>query len=132
MRQSITTARVAETIGLDLGDRRTSYCHLNADGTRLREGELPTDAVALRRLLEGIDPCRVVMEACGHVHWAAQIAGEAGHEVIVANPREVRLISQSGRKNDRNDPRVLDYLRAKGCPDLTIETRKQTLIRRNK
>lgn len=33
-------------------------------------------------------------------------------------------------KGDRNDPRVLDYLRKKGCPDLIIETRTQTLSRR--
>lgn len=110
MRQSITAARVAETISLDLGDRRTNSCHLGADGTRLQEGDVPTNATSLKRLLVGVSPCRVVMEACGHVHWVAAMAGEAGHEVIVANPREVRLISQSGRKNDRNDSRVLAQL----------------------
>lgn len=110
MRQSIPAPGVAETLGLDLGDRRSSYCHLDADGVRLQEGEVPTQAMALTRLLDVVGPCRVVMEACGHVHWVAALARQAGHEVIVANPREVRLISHSGRKNDRNDARVLAQL----------------------
>ena len=37
-----------------------------------------------------------------------QPTGEAaGHEVIVANPRELRKIHQSDRKNDRTDAHVL-------------------------
>jgi len=51
--------------------------------------------------------CRVVIEACGQLHWIARLASEAGHEVVGANPREIRLISQSGRQNDRNDARML-------------------------
>lgn len=34
-------------------------------------------------------------------------------------------------KGDRNDQRVLDYLRSKGCPDIVIQTRKQTIVGRS-
>jgi transposase len=37
----------------------------------------------------------------------AEEAKKAGHEVVVANPREFRLISLSHKKNDRNDARLL-------------------------
>jgi len=110
MQQSITASLPVETIGLDLGDRRTSYCHLSAAGLVAKEGELATKANILEHFFEQGTPCRVVVEASGHVHWVAALARRRGHEVIVANPREVRLISQGGRKTDRSDARILAQL----------------------
>jgi transposase len=37
----------------------------------------------------------------------SDVLRECGHEVIVANPRAVELITKSNRKNDRNDARLL-------------------------
>lgn len=101
---------LVETLGIDLGDRRSSYCLVAASGETLDEGDVATSSGALSSLFESLEGCRVVVEACGHVHWIARLASEAGHEVIVANPREVRLISKSGRKSDRNDARTLARL----------------------
>ncbi len=101
---------LVETLGIDVGDRRSSYCLLAASGETLNEGNVATTSEALSALFQAIEACRIVLEACGHVHWIAQLASEAGHEVVVANPREVRLISQSGRKSDRNDARTLARL----------------------
>ncbi len=101
---------LVKTLGIDVGDRRSSYCLLAASGETLDEGNVATTGKALSALFQTIEVCRVVLEACGHVHWIAGLASEAGHEVVVANPREVRLISQSGRKNDRNDARTLARL----------------------
>jgi len=101
---------LVQTLGIDVGDRRSSYCHVAASGVTLAESSVTTTRDSLSALFQGTETCRVVLEACGHVHWIAQLASEAGHEVIVANPREVRLISQSGRKNDRNDARTLARL----------------------
>jgi transposase len=110
MKQPITTLQPVETVGLDLGDRRTNFCHLRANGQRVDEGVVATSRVGLTKFLDGLPRSRVVVEACGHVHWVAEVVARTGHEVIVANPREVRLISQSGRKNDRNDARMLAQL----------------------
>ena len=101
---------LVETLGIDLGDRCSSYCLVAASGETLDEGSVATTMDSLSALFQAKGACRVVLEACGHVHWVARLASEAGHEVIVANPREVRLISQSGRKNDRNDARTLARL----------------------
>ncbi len=110
MTQPTTVPRATETVGLDVGDRRTSFCHVSAAGVRLQEGEVATTQAGLQKLMDGLAPCRVVVEACGHVHWIAELVRGAGHEVVVANPRELRLISQSGRKSDRNDARMLARL----------------------
>jgi len=99
-----------QTLGLDIGDLRTNFFLISAAGELLEESQLLTAHAALTELFARIDSCRVVLEACGHVHWIAELAEAGGHEVIVANSREVRLISQSGRKNDRNDARLLARL----------------------
>lgn len=101
---------LVQTLGIDVGDRRSSYCLLAASGETLDECNVATTGKALWALFQGMESCRVVLEACGHVHWIAQLASDAGHELVVANPRELRLISQGGRKNDRNDARTLARL----------------------
>ena len=98
------------TLGLDLGDRRSSWCLIGAGGDVLEEDQVPTTKESLTSLFDRLESCRIVVEACGHVHWIAKLVEEHGHEVIVANPRELRLISKSGRKNDRNDARTLARL----------------------
>ena len=104
------TQPLVQTLGLDVGDRRSSYCLVAASGEMLEESNVATTSKSLSALFQTRKACRVVLEACGHAHWIARLASEAGHEVVVANPREVRLISQSGRKNDRNDARTLARL----------------------
>lgn len=73
------------TIGLDLGDRTSRYCILDAEGEVLSEGELPTTKTGLNSLF-GKMPCsRVALEVGTHSPWVSrQIAG-LGHEAIVAN-----------------------------------------------
>lgn len=110
MQDSSSMTTLTKTIGLDLGDRRSSYCLISAGGAILEEAQVPTTKEALMSLFDRLEPCRIVMEACGHVHWISKLAEGRGYEVIVANPRELRLISKSGRKNDRNDARTLARL----------------------
>jgi len=104
------TQPLVQTLGIDLGDRRSSYCLVAMSGEILEEGQVATTRPSLTGFFQGQQPCRIVLEACGHVHWIAQLASAAGHEVVVANPRELRLISQGGRKSDRNDARTLARL----------------------
>lgn len=105
-----TTSSPAHTLGLDLGDRQTSLCLLDANGEVLEEGQIATTKSQYVALFERIPKCLIILEACGSVHWVSRLAEECGHEVVVANPREVHLISRSGRKNDRNDARILARL----------------------
>jgi transposase len=46
---------------------------------------------------------RIAIEASTHSPWVSSLLKDAGHEVIVANPRKLRMIFQSDCKNDRFD-----------------------------
>lgn len=98
------------TIGLDLGDRSTSYCVLNGQGDVVGEGKIPTTPEALQSQIEGMCPCRIALEVGTHSRWTSRILERAGHEVIVANPQKVRLIAESNRKTDTLDARALARL----------------------
>ena len=50
------------------------------------------------------------MEVGTHSPWVSRQLAAMGHEVIVANPRKVRLITQSVKKNDRMDAEQLARL----------------------
>ncbi|MEO8341626.1 MAG: IS110 family transposase [Nitrospirota bacterium] len=98
------------TIGLDLGDRMSHYCILNAEGEVVMRDKVATNKVELTRRLDLAGRVRVVMEAGTHSPWVSRCVVKLGHEVIVANPRKVALITDSRRKNDRIDAEKLARL----------------------
>src|ERR1700741_3564429 len=53
---------------------------------------------------------RVAMETGAHSPWVTRQLTQLGHEVIVAHARNVRLIGESRRKDDRLDARTLARL----------------------
>jgi len=98
------------TIGIDLGDRRSHFCVLNDQGQVIARWFLPTTITAFRREFEVLPPSLVAIEACGHSLWASQVLKVCGHDVLVGNPRKIRLITDSDRKNDRVDAESLARL----------------------
>lgn len=107
----------ALTIGLDVSDRYSRTCGLDAAGEIVEEGRVATSEPALRRHFAGGAPARVVLEVGPHSPWIARLVGELGHEVLVANPRQLRLIYQNDRKSDRVDA---EYLARVGRLDPTL------------
>jgi transposase len=105
--QAKTMLTSGTTIGLDVGDRSTQFCVIDAGGEIVAEGKLRTTAEVLDAHFGRWAPSRIVLEAGTSSAWISRLAEAAGHEVIVANPRELRKIHQSDRKNDRADARVL-------------------------
>ena len=98
------------TVGLDLGDRSSRYCILNEAGEKASEDQLPTTKAGLDSLFAKMAPCRIALEVGTHSPWVSRHLAAMGHEVIVANPRKVRLITQSVKKNDRMDAEQLARL----------------------
>ena len=47
--------------------------------------------------------CRIAIEVGTHSPWVSRLLQGMGNEVIVANARQVKLISNSSRKDDRRD-----------------------------
>ena len=98
------------TVGLDLGDRTSRYCILDETGEVASEGQLPTTRSGLNSLFEKMPSSRVALEVGTHSPWMSRHLAGMGHEVIVANPHKVKLITQSVRKNDRIDAEKLARL----------------------
>ena len=87
------------TIGIDLGDRWSRYCVVDTSGAIVEEDRVRTTGDALREKFGRLSPTRMVIEAGTHSPWVSRLLEEVGHQVIVANPRKVRLIYESDRKN---------------------------------
>jgi transposase len=90
-------------VGIDLGDRHSCYSVQNEAGEEVESGKLPTTQAGLRKHWEGEGPHRIVIEAGTSSNWVRTELEAMGHEVIVANPREVPGITRSGNKSDPED-----------------------------
>jgi transposase len=106
--RSITAER--NTIGVDLGDRYSHYCVLDARGTVVERDRVLTKPRHIEELFSAASPARVVLEVGTHSPWVHRLIEELGHEVIVANPRQLRLIYGSKDKHDRSDSERLARL----------------------
>ena len=98
------------TIGLDLGDRSSCYCVLDEAGQVILERSLPTTPRAREQAFGRMMPSRIAVETGTHSPWVSRLLTRLGHEVIVAHARNVRLIGESRRKDDRIDARTLARL----------------------
>ena len=98
------------TIGVDLGDRASRYCILNEEGDVISENSVPTTKTGITGVFGAMPRCRVALETGAHSPWVSRQLSGFGHEVIVANARNVRLICESTRKDDRLDAKTLARL----------------------
>src|SRR6266849_7515402 len=98
------------TIGLDLGDKTSRYCVVGDNGEVMSEGSVATTRKAMAQKFSGMGRCRIALEVGTHSPWLSRLLSKLGFEVIVANARQVQLISASSRKNDRRDAHLLARL----------------------
>src|ERR1700682_3233858 len=131
------------TIGLDLGDRSSWYCVLGEGGEVLLEQKLSTTPKAMREGFSAMPRSRIALETGLHSPWVSRVLSELGHEVIVAHARNVRLIGESRKKDDRLDAQTLARLArmdpqllcpvkhrsAKAQADLTVIRARAGLVR---
>src|ERR1700693_3912168 len=131
------------TIGLDQGDRSSWYCVLGEAGEVLLEQRVSTTPKAMKEGFGSMPRCRIALETGTHSPWVSRLLSELGHEVIVAHARNVRLIGESRKKDDRLDAQTLARLAridpqllcpvkhrsAKGQADLTVIRARAGLLR---
>jgi transposase len=98
------------TIGMDLGDKSSCYCVLNGQGEVIQEAKVSTTRKGLTQAFSAMGRCRMAIEVGTHSPWVSRWLSQLGHEVIVANARQVKLISASSRKDDRLDAQTLARL----------------------
>ncbi|HBZ70554.1 MAG TPA: IS110 family transposase [Deltaproteobacteria bacterium] len=100
----------AITIGLDVSDRFSEAYAIDNQGAWLESWRIPTKQAALRAGLARYPDARIVLEVGCHSPWISRQLKAEGFEVIVANPRRVRLIAESDKKSDRFDAEQLARL----------------------
>lgn len=113
------------TAGIDLGDRYCEFVILNAEGESSSSGRFRTTVEGLRAQFVGFEPMQIAIEIGTHVHWVKDALEGLGHEVIVANARQVRLIYRNDRKSDRMDAEFLARL-ARMDPKLLAPVKLRT------
>jgi len=131
------------TVGLDLGDRSSCYCVLDESGRIVMEQRVSTTAKGLQAAFGAMPRSRIALETGVHSPWISRLLSGLGHEVIVAHARNVRLIGESRKKDDRLDAQTLARLAridpqllcpvkhrsAKAQADLTVIRARAGLVR---
>ncbi len=108
--QLVSSVLNQAVVGLDVSDRQAHYCVLDLQGEVAVEGVVATKETSLRVQFEGKARIRIALEAGTHSAWISRLLAELGHEVIVANPRNLRMISENDCKNNPADARLLARL----------------------
>jgi transposase len=98
------------TIGIDVGDKLSHVCVMDRAGAVSEESRLATTPAALDRRFRGCGPFRIAFEVGPHSLWMERLLKELNHDVIVANPRKLRLIYENDSKSDRVDAEYLARL----------------------
>lgn len=88
------------TIGLDIAKSIFHLCGVNKMGRLLKKKQLKRKQVL--PYLARLEPCLVVMEACGGANYWAREIKALGHEVKLIAPQYVKPYVK-GNKNDYND-----------------------------
>ena len=113
------------TVGIDIGDKYSQLCVLDARGEVLEEARVATTQAGLRRKLEKLEPSLVVIEVGTHSRWISLLVQALGHACLVANAYRARRLAEGENKNDkldaealarfaRSDPRLLKPIQHRG------------------
>lgn len=94
------------TVGVDLGDRKSAICRLNAAGEVVERRTVSTTRLFFEAYFRALPRSRVVLEVGTHSPWISRLLKELGHEVIVANPSKIRG-KKVRRKSDKIDAEFL-------------------------
>jgi transposase len=94
-------------VGIDLGDKRSRVCILDEHGNTVSEEWVVTTPDAFRKRFEGQAPMHMAMEVGTHSRWASELLRGCGHNVRVADARQLALITQSNAKSDKRDALTL-------------------------
>jgi transposase len=98
-----------EYIGIDVHQRESQVCVLDAVGQVVLERRVRTSRDRFAALLGPRPPARVLLEASTESEWMAQALEALGQEVVVADPNFAPMYATRSRrvKTDRRDARTL-------------------------
>ena len=97
-------------IGIDLSDRTGQFYAIDDEGEKIGEGKITLRTPELEKWAMSIAPTLMAIEAGTHSPWISRLLTRCGHEVIVANPVKVALITKNVQKTDPVDAEYLARL----------------------
>lgn len=98
-------------LGIDLSDKTANYCVMHAELGVVASGRIALTHAGVAKLWTehaGVDVA--VIEAGTPATWVAELVESLGGRVIVANPRQLKLVTSSVRKSDVRDAEMLARL----------------------
>jgi transposase len=107
---SKTMGNGVAAVGLDLSDRTGRFHAIDDEGKTIATGSVALLAPELQRWANGIAATVIAIEAGTHSPWISRLLSACGHEVIVANPVKVALITKNVNKTDSVDAEYLARL----------------------
>lgn len=102
------------TIGLDLGDKVSRVCEIDAAGKVVWRGCVATTPGAIERHFGGRPRCRVAFEVGTHSPWVERLLKRLGHETVVSQSSKVY---GHAKRRHRNDSKDAEYLARQGRAD---------------
>jgi transposase len=98
------------SLGLDLGVESAEACLLTRTGEVEARFSLQLTPEDLAATLRDVEPLVIVLEASTVSSWVARELEKLGHDVVVCNPRRLKLIAGSTLKTDVLDAETLARL----------------------
>jgi transposase len=98
-------------VGIDLSDKTANFCAMSADTGVLEEGRFALTPASFVELWQRFSEADVfVLEAGTPSAWVHELLKTLGAHVIVADPRKLKAVTESVRKSDVRDARMLARL----------------------
>ena len=113
--------------GIDIANRTSSVCVVDARGGVEHEVTVATEETALVAALGSQPGRRVVVEAAPLAEWVARVLECAGHEPVIIDARAAKHLVSSAKKTDARDARTLAQISRTGW--YTAVHRKSTQAR---
>ncbi len=98
-----------EHFGMDLHSKTSEIVGFSA-GSMILQKSIRTTERHLRQVFGRRPSGRTLLECGCQSTWAYRILRDLGHDVVVVNPRRIRLIAESTLKCDRIDAEILAQL----------------------
>jgi transposase len=103
------------SIGVDLHKKSITLCVMNEDLKVLARKTLSCDQPdQIVEFFRQSRPFKVVVEATASYLWFVDLVEPLAEEVVLANPKKMRVIAESTKKTDRLDAQVLAEFLARG------------------
>ena len=95
------------TIGMDIGDKKHQVHILDMSGKTIKVCQITNTAKAIEDFFYQYPEALVAIEASTHSPWISRLLEKIVAKVLVGNPRKLRMIWDSDKKDDMRDAEML-------------------------